>query len=407
MIKQEIWLVAVTAGRWQIHGICEAQKSGIKVLALDSDPNAIGFKFSDCYLNIDLSEHDMVIAAIKRLNKNICGSVSFCSEAGMILAAKIREAFNLTGLRSEECIKFINKEIQREIWAKKNVAIPAWKVFSKKKEAMTYIAEGNFPVIIKPIDSSGSRGVNKIENIDEDFLSSINLALKYSKSGKIIIEEYMDGIEFTVETFSINGQIYILAITEKKKIESTRDTVAYELASPDRSEKILKRISDEVIKAFEALQYKNGPGHAEVILKKNGSVGIIEVAARGGGFMVNDGLVPAVSGVNVALLTAMQAVNQPIKIAPQSNSKFAVLRFFPSKPGILVSISGFEEANSIRGVTAESIGRIGDFFNQAKADGDRLGYVLAVAKNLKAAIFLANKAESLISFNIKERKDFR
>ena len=128
---------------------------------------------------------------------------------------------------------------------------------------------------------------------------------------------------------------------------------------------------------------------------------MVEVAGRGGGFMVFDGLVPKISGVNIARLTALQAVGLPVGEVTNWQ-KSAVLRFFPSRPGVLRNISGFHRANLINGVEAAPFAKVGDRFHQATIDGDRLGYILSYADTPRRAQELANKAEQMIVFDIKE-----
>ena len=93
MTQDDEWLVAVTAGRWQRHGIQEAKLAGLKILAIDADANAEGFADADHAMHIDFDDHDSIIKSIRDLGFNIKGAVSFCSEVGMTLAARIREEF--------------------------------------------------------------------------------------------------------------------------------------------------------------------------------------------------------------------------------------------------------------------------------------------------------------------------
>lgn len=401
MNREETWLVAVTAGRWQRHGIREARAAGLKVLAIDADPHAEGFAAADHVLHMELDSHDAVIRALRALDKNIQGAVSFVSEVGMALAASIREEFDLPGPRIELCQRLIDKAIQRSIWSEKGIPGPRWAAFREAKEVLKAMSEFGFPLIIKPTDSSGSRGVTKIESADEDLTDAVARAFQFSRSGHVILEEFMDGAEFTVEVFAADGAVHVLAVTEKKKVEGTRGTVARELATPERSQEVVTHIADAVVAAFHALGYTEGPGHAEAILKKDGSVGLVEVAGRGGGFMVFDRFVPTISGVNIARLTALQAVGLPVGDITNWR-KAAVLRFFPSRPGVLRNISGFERANLIDGVEAAPFVRVGDRFHQASVDGDRLGYILSCAATPKLAQKLADEAESLINFEIEE-----
>ena len=401
MRHEEIWLAAVTAGKWQRHGIQEARAAGLKVLAIDADPDAEGFVDADQILNIDLGDHDAVIRAVHNLGKYIRGAVSFVSEAGMMLAARIREELNLPGPRTELCQKLVDKAVQRRIWDEKGIPGPAWEVFRRAEESLAAIPRFGFPLIIKPTDSSGSRGVTKLESLEDDLSDAVARAFQFSKSGEVILENYMDGTEFTVEVFAADGDVHVLAVTEKKKVEGTRGTVARELATPERPPDVIHHIATTVVAAFQALDYTEGPGHAEVILKKDGNVGLIEVAGRGGGFMVFDRFVPAVSGVNLARITALQSVGLPVG-SITNLGKAAVLRFFPSRTGLLRGVSGFEAANLLDDVEAAPFVQVGDQFHRATADGDRLGYILSRAATPLQAQKLADKAEHLIHFDIEE-----
>ncbi len=399
MNMDDIWLIAVTAGKWQKHGISEAMGSGIKVLAIDADPKAEGFSIADKSLSISLENDDAVIKELKELNLNYKGVVSFCSEAGMPLAARIREEFALPGPGLILTKKLLDKGVQRKVWSENAVPGPEWAIFEDVKSATYYLLSSELPKIIKPIDSSGSRGVSKIEE-QSDIISSVNKAFEFSRSGKVIIESFMTGTEFTVEVLIIDGTVNVLAVTEKKKVEGTKGTVARELATSDRPIATIDKISRTVIQAFNSLGYNEGPGHAEVILCDDDFVGMVEVAGRGGGFMVFDKFIPAVSGVNIAKLTALQSIGIPIQKF-EIKKHAAVLRFFPSRPGTLRSINGFEKANEIKGVEADYFVSIGDEFLSAKADGDRLGYVLSWAQTPSIAQQLADQAESLINFEIQ------
>ena len=400
MNKQEKWLVAVTAGKFQRHGILEAKAAGIKILALDTNPTATAFADADKVINLSLDDHAAIVREIQKLDLNICGAVSFCSEVGMMRTAKIREEFDLPGIREDVCIKLLDKALQRQIWTDKGVPGPLWKVFADPATTLLELRKSKFPLIVKPTDSSGSRGVTKIESVNDDLETAVKHAFEFSRSQKVIVESYMDGVEFTVEVFVINSKVQVLAVTEKKKVEGTRGTVARELATPERPAEIISLITTSVINAFNALDYKEGPGHAEVILMKDNSVGLVEVAGRGGGFMVFDKFVPAVSGVNIARLTALQAIGLPVEI-DACKTDAAVLRFFPSIPGELMAVSGFDKANQLKGVEAASFVEVGAKFHRATTDGDRLGFILSTAATPAEARELADAAEKLISYDIK------
>jgi biotin carboxylase len=395
----DTWLVAVTAGRWQMHGIREAQKEGIKVIGIDGDLNAEGLKTVDLPLVIDIAKTDEILTKLRELKLNIKGAISFCSEAGMPLAGLIREAFDLPGPKNHETRLLIDKSLQRKIWKENGVPGPdKFVLCSSKEEALAALKGFELPLIIKPVDSSGSRGVAKIENLNACH-ELVERAFHFSKTQQVLLESYMEGTEFTIEVFADRGEVTVLAMSEKKKVEGTGGVVASELATPDRSETVLNTIRETVIAAFKSLGYESGPGHAEAILMKDGRVGMVEVAGRGGGFMVFDRFVPTVSGVNIARLSALQAVGRPLPSFKKENYA-SILRFFPSRPGTIQSISGFEEATKIQNVEAGSFVKVGDKVGSAAADGDRLGFILTRAVTFVEAKRLADQAEQMVRFEI-------
>lgn len=399
MIKNkpnDVWLIAVTAGKWQVHGIKEAQAAGLKVLAIDKDTNAEGLTIADQSICIDTDDWDTVIESIKNFKHNFQGAVSFCSEAGMLLAAKIREEFSFSGLSVKQTNFVINKGVQRQKWEKTNVPSVNFEIIHKNKFSLNTIKKIGFPLIIKPVDSSGSRGVSKINDEHDGLKEKFNKACDFSKSGEVIVEEFIEGDEYTVEMFFSNIP-YLLAITKKKKVSGTNGTVAYELATVKLPKKTYELIEMSVINAFKFLEYKEGPGHAEIILRKDGSISIVEVAGRGGGFMVFDKFIPIVSGFNIAKATALQSVALDCgKI--EISRKHGVLRFFPSKKGKLLKITGIKDANLLNGVEAEAFAEIGENYSTPLTDGDRLGYIITFDNDLKIAKKLADDAERNIKF---------
>ena len=400
---QKKWIVAVTAGKWQIHGIKEAQAAGLGVIAIDDDTYAAGLSIADIGIPVGIHNTSAIVQQLHSLNLLISGVVCFCSEVGMLPAAKIREALKIQGLTVDQTLKLTDKALQRQLWKNARVPSPQFKVVDTLKDAVTTLSLSKSPTIIKPTDSSGSRGVIKIEPTMSPTRcrQAIKDAFAHSSTSRILIEEYMEGTEFTVETFVTSGKVIVLAVTEKKKIEHISGCVSYELSTPAVDAPYLTSLKHTVIRAFEALEYKNGPGHAEVILMKDGRIGMVEVAGRGGGFLVADRLVPLISGVNVARLTALQASGEPIRDIPISSKKSAVLRFIPSREGQVYGFSGFTEAQKLEGVEADSFVCVGDKVRQPQSDGDRLGYILALADSPSQAQQKADQAESLLSYDIR------
>lgn len=402
------WIISITAGTWQTYAIKTAASLGYKVFAVDGTPTAEGFNFADHTLCCDIFDTERIISVCNEMNINPKGVSSFTSEAGMIPAAKLRDYYNLSGIRFNSVRYFIDKCAQRAVWEEHHLPNPKWISATTFRDAVLNIKPLLFPLIVKPADGAGSRGITKIEKGQSLTKNAFDHAIAHSKSKKVIIEEYIDGIEYTAEVFADNGKIFILALTEKKKVDGTNGTVAVELASPQKNITLMDKASATLLDAFKALGLTDGPGHAEFIISNEGKIYLVEAAGRGGGFMVFDRLVPAISGVDVAKATVLNACGlsvDDILSRRYAKPKAAVLRFFPSVEGTLTDISGFDKANSIVGIEAKPFVKINHKMRKAMTDGDRLGYILAIGNDIVKTQLKTNQAEKMINFEVIPHED--
>jgi biotin carboxylase len=394
------WLVAVCAGRWQMHGISAAMKAGLNVLAVDGDPGAPGLAIATKGAVADVRNPDAVIAAVEGSGIEPDGAVAFAAEAGMVAAAALRARFSLPGPGPDVVAGLTNKLIQRRAWDKAGLPNPRWKSGASAQDLLDAVDEIGLPAIVKPCDSAGSRGVSRVD--PGDLLPPVvDRALKASPSNCAIVESVLSGTEHTIESFSINGTCHVLAVTSKRKVPDSKGTVAFELATVDYPPPLMKRIADVTAAALEALGYGTGPAHTEMMIDDRGQIGLVETAGRGGGFTVFDLLVPMASGYDIARATALVAVGEPAPpIVVRANA--VCLRFIPSRPGRVTAIRGFDQANELSGVIATPMVSPGHVATSASTDADRLGYILAQSPSRTAALALADRAEDLIRFEIED-----
>jgi len=392
------WFVAVTAGRWQNKTITVAKSLGYKIIAIDADEHAEGFVNADVAIISSLDNTQYIIEKIKHLN--IKGVLSICSDAGMLLAGTIRDYFGInTGPNYHTSQMLVNKRSQREVWLKDEVQGPQWQVSSQLEELIIITKKMSLPFIIKPVDNAGSRGVYKVESFNQPIKEYLQSALSFSKTGDVLIESYMDGIEYTIETFVHRKVVNVLAITEKKKIAAANGLVAYQLMTTALEEADKLHISSLVCRAFESIGYENGPGHAEVIMMKDGSVGMVELAGRGGGFLVFEQFVELSSGYDIVKNSIRQSMGDSIDTI-QTKENHTLLYFFPNKKGRVTAISGFEQANNIQGIIADSFIDVGVELDEACCDGDRMGYFISNASTLEQSQLQAKQAKTYINYEV-------
>jgi biotin carboxylase len=394
--------VAVGAGRWQLSGIRAAKEEGLLVLAIDGSSEAPGFGMADRFAVADIRDPRAVLDALLASGIRPSGAIAFVTDAGMAAAAALREAFDLPGPRADLVRRLTDKCHQRRAWSASNIAGPNWFCVMTEPEAAAAIDElGQTDIIIKPSDSAGSRGVSVVER-GEDWRPAFAAASAASRSGNVIIETFIRGVEYTVETFSHRGKANVLAVTEKRKVAGTRGTVAVELASPSIPAEAVAAIGKLAIDALAALGHTDGAGHTEILRKADGSLWLVEAAGRGGGFMVAEGLVPRASGFALDRACALQAVGLEPPPVPEGPKRAFVLRFLPTRPGIVAGMSGFDRARDIGNVVCEPLVAVGDRVGRAVTDAARLAYILSWADDRAEAISLADRAEACLRIDVVE-----
>ena len=395
------FLVSVTAGRWQIPIIEKAINNGYSVIAIDSDSEAPGLKIAQHSVVSSLEMVEDIIRQLGLISKKLDGVVSYCSEAGMTLAAHIRKEFCLEGSNLVESELLQNKFLQRSRWENANVPSTEFRFFHDEVEALGYLMSVGLPKVIKPVDSSGSRGVTILKDVTKSE-AAISVAFKYSKSKGILIENFLKGVEFTVEAFVVSGEIYILLITEKTKIDEAHPTIADSLTSLKPHSLVWNKLKTAAQAALISLNYQNGPAHLEIMYDSvTDSLGLIELAGRGGGFNLASKLIPSTTGLDFADLCLKSATGDDFRINPLFYRP-SILFFVPATEGVLVGVKGFEEINSIPGVEAEMLVKLGQQLQAPESDGDRICSVVITAETNEKRQDLLEKIRRTLTIEVRK-----
>lgn len=393
--SSEKWLVAICVGWQQEPSLQKAREKGLKILGIDGDPNASSRHLTDLFLVHDIWDAPGCINKIEATGITPCGVASFISDAGMLTAAAIREYFAIPGLSVAQTYLFTNKIRQRAALTAAKVPGPKWISGREPSEFAALLKDLKPPYIIKPADSAGSRGVHKFASLQE-FQTLFPEAKRFSKSGEVIVEEFVSGIEYSVESITIDGQTYVLAISERFKIH---ETSAKEIVSINYDSSLSRTIAAAVDRAVKALGLKDGPTHSEVIVDTRGEVSIVEIACRGGGFLVCDGLASGASGYDLSDAIVKQAASIPVE-PPQVNSrKFVCLRYVHGRKGYLRSVSGVEDISD-RQTYVKILASPGEQVKDPVNDGDRIALIKVVAETQSEARSRAEAVERRISFDI-------
>lgn len=360
-------ILVLGAGVMQVPVIQKIKVMGHIPIVVDYDPQAPGFVYStNNYLTSTL-DYEGVLKIAK--DEEVDGILT-TSDAPVRIVARVAKVLGLKAMSEEVADICTNKLRQRCLFKRYNVGAPYFDIIDKNNRDINF---NLFPCIVKPIDSSASRGVS-IAQVQSDLKYCIDFAFKYSKSDKILIEQFVGGREFSVETFTQDGQTTVVAITEKHLLDNGYfvENVHIEPALVSENENNL--IQQEVIKAIASIGLDNAPTHTEVKLW-NGKVYIIEIACRLGGDYITADLVPLSTGVDMLANLIRLAIGDNIDVSRKWN-KYAAIQFVNNTN--YSACKSYIENNSHTIVRCEILPYSSNLIRNSL---DRLGYIIIEGNN--------------------------
>ncbi len=389
----------------QLPAIQKAKEMGLQVVAVDMNPNAVGFKeegiIKEVISTIDIPA---VVACAKK--HSIDGVMTLASDMPMRTVSAVSKELGLVGISEETALKATNKLCMREALKQCGVPIPKFYKASNREEYNAAVAKFNGPFIVKPADNSGSRGIVKIENVtnEKQIFEAYDYSKLSSRSGDVVVEEYMIGPEVSVETLTVNGECHVIQITDKITTGAPH-FVEMGHTQPSQLDKETKQRISEVAKlANKAVGITNGPSHTEIIVTKDGPK-IVELGARLGGDCITTHLVPLSTGVDMVGSCIKIAMGEVPDIAIKI-CKGSAIRYLACDSGRIVSITGIDEAKSIKGVCQISIvHNVGDNSSEIKSSSDRVGFVVAQGENAIKAGICCRNAMSNIKIKVSRGDD--
>lgn len=396
-------LMILGASVLQIPAIIEAKKMGIYVIVVDMNPNAEGFSYADKKIVVSTTDTQRVLEVAKE--NDIDGIITIASDRPMRTVAKVAEELNLIGIDEKTAVNATNKSKMRDALKKYSVPIPMYfsvDDYEQYLEAIKKIRNKNYKCIVKPADNSGSRGIRLIENYEEKELEKVYKYCKEnSNSGSLVVEEFMQGPEVSVETISYKGVCHVIQVTDKI---TTGSPYFVEMGHNQPSSldlKTIEKIKKVAIDANKAIGIKDGPSHTEIKVTKDGPK-IVELGARLGGDNITTHLVPYSTGVNMVEACINIALGKEIDIRKKFN-KASVARYKKCDIGKIIKIEGIEDAKKIHGIkNVKIVHGVGEESREIKNSNDRVAYVIAQDDNVLKAITSCDKALELIKIEVEK-----
>ena len=377
----------------QLPAIKKAKEMGMYIGVIDYNPKAIGIPFADEFYEVSTIDEIGVCEACREFQAD--GIMTLATDMPMRSVAYTCEQLGLVGINYDTAVKATDKGEMIKAFKANDVEHPWFYILKSQDD----IPKGvTFPCITKPTDNSGSRGVMLVRSMDE-LKKAIGYSSENGRSGSVIIEEYMEGSEVSVELMVIDGVAYVLQITDKL-ITGPPHFVEMGHNQPSRlPEDAKNKIADLASRAALAVGIKNGPARVEIIATENGPK-MVEIGARMGGDNITTHLVPLSTGIDMVRATIELALGIRPEIEKRIE-KGSAIRYFDVPIGIIESISNVEEAQKLEGVKEITfIKSIGEKTGEIGNSSDRIGFVIAQSNSADEAIEVAENALKKVQIEI-------
>lgn len=319
-------IVIIGANSFQNPLILKAKAMGYETHVFAWKDGSIGERTADYFYPVSIIERETILEQCRKIQPDAVASIG--SDLAMLTVNYVAEKLGLPG-NSMECTEIsTNKYAMRKAFQKAGVPVPGFREADQatKPEALTDL---KLPVIVKPTDRSGSRGITKVTKWGQ-LADALQASVENSFEKKAIIEEYLNGPEYSCECISFRGTHHFLAVTKKYTTGEPHFIETGHLEPAPLSEEQREAIKKAVFAGLDALKVENGASHTEFKLEGN-EVRIIEIGARMGGDCIGSDLVELSTGYDFVRMVIEVASGRRPTLKRVREPKTAYIHFIFTK----------------------------------------------------------------------------
>ena len=377
-------LLVLGAGEEQVVLYEEARRRGLRTIAVDMRADRPGIPLADEFLQLSTTDHSAIAEALR--GRRLAGVVSTAADTCLASWHHLSVHFGTPWVYpAEAAAASMDKAAFHRIAAAAGVPTYRWAQSDDLAELSETARGFRFPVVVKPTDASGGRGVTGVPDA-----TALDGALRYaaghSPSGQVIVEEFVAGVNYTVNVFMSGGEVALSVITEKNILPGPGFLIGGHTAPAPltaSAEAEMTREARDLCRAFSLL---DGPANFDVVVSPDGTRYVLEVGARmsGNGF---PRLVSALAGVDCVAALVGLAIGEPVHLTPRwwRPSRLHVLTSPLPVPGEFVSAAGLSAVASMPDVTSvELFVEPGDVVQPFTEAGRKLGWVVVTADDQDA-----------------------
>lgn len=304
--------------RYLLPVIEAAHKQGYYVITADYLPDNIAHEYSDEYVNVSIVDKEAVLKVARE--KEIDGIMSFGVDPGVVSASYVQEQMGLPSFGPYESVCILqNKDKFRAFLTKHGFNVPWAFGFSSMEDALASVGSFSYPLIVKPTDSAGSKGVTRVDR-EYDLHKALEYAFNHSIKGNVIVEEFIEkqGCSSDSDSFSVNGELRFVSFSAQRFDENAAGPfvpAAFSWPSTMNMQQE-SELRSELQRLLTLLKMNTSVYNIETRVGVNGKTYIMEVSPRGGGNRLSEMLRYA-TGVDLITACVRASVGDSIDLIEQ------------------------------------------------------------------------------------------
>ena len=352
--------------------IGRAKKMGLYTVGIDPCENAVCRDCVDAFEVVGGQDYEGTCAVVEKLG--IDAIVTAATDKPLVMMARVAEKYGFPFYSVETAQWSTDKFQMKQRFIEGGIPCARGRLIHNAEEANDLY----FPIICKPRDNSGSRGV-KLCRTKEELQESIEEALQNSHLDTVLVEEFIEGPEYSIESLHYDGKSEVIQFTEKRTTEFPYNVELGHIQPANISEKNKQKIREIVTKIANTLSFENCPSHTELKINDRG-VFVIETSPRLGGDYITSTLTPLSTGVNMEDELLLMSLGEAIHPQPHF-VQYAGVRFFAFEEGTIIKHA--PDISIVKGwphvVNFDFSLKQGDVINRITSSLNRYGYLILIA----------------------------
>lgn len=390
MKKNKKSILVFGGSNFQLSLIKECLNMNLYTVVIDPNPKAIARLYADAFEVVDGQDFEGTCKVVEKHKTDAI--VTAATDKPLVMMAQIANKYKFKFFSEETAKLCTDKILMKKKFAE--LGFP----FAKGNVIKTANDEINFPIVIKPTDNSGSRGVVLCEN-KNDLENIFKESIQYTQKPYLLAEEFIDGKEYSVESLHFNGKSKIVQITEKIVTPLPYFVELGHIQPALLEKQIHKKLETLIEDVSKAFGFENCGAHNEVKIK-DGKITLIEISPRLGGDFISSTLVKASTGINMEKALLQIALEEEPNFSNKKCNASGIF-FFCFEPGIISKINDVKQILNIPEVIDYSFDlKVGDKIPKIVSSIDRYGYFVLKTDNRDNLLNLKENIFNQIKINI-------